>query len=88
MTTQASTTTPTTETPFAITSLVCGCVGIMFFWMYGILPVLAIVFGGVSIGKSRKVGARPSNMAIAGLVLGIIEIAVVILLVVTVIAAA
>lgn len=82
------TATPQPETPFAITSLVLGCVGVLMFWLYGIVPILAIIFGGISISKSRKAGVKPSGMATAGLVLGIVELSVVVLFVIAIIAAA
>lgn len=57
---------------FAVTALVLGCCSPFFFWLYGVVPVLAIVFGGVSMSQSKKYGYKPSGMAVAGLVLGII----------------
>lgn len=87
-TTPTTTTTPQPETAFAITSLVLGCVGIILFWMYGIAPILAIIFGGISISKSKKLGVKPSGMATAGLVLGIVELAVIVLFVIAIVAAA
>ena len=59
-------------TGLAITALVLGCCSVFFFWLYGIVPVLAIVFGGVSMDRSKKAGHKPSGMAVAGLTLGII----------------
>lgn len=85
---QPQPTTPQPESAFAITSLVLGCVGVLMFWLYGIVPILAIIFGGISISKSRKAGVKPSGMATAGLVLGIVELAVVALFVIAIIAAA
>lgn len=83
-----TTTTPQPETAFAITSLVLGCVGVLMFWLYGIVPILAIVFGGISMSKSKKLGVKPSGMATAGLVLGIVELAVIALFVIAIIASA
>ena len=58
---------------FAIASLVCG---ILSFFCYGIVPgILAIVFGAVAKNKGCK-----DNMATAGIVLGIIGIAVYVIL--------
>lgn len=57
---------------FAITGLVLGIVGIFMFWLYAIVPVLAIIFSGIAMNKAKQVGAKPSGMAVAGLVLGII----------------
>jgi hypothetical protein len=56
------------------------------FWAYGIVPILAIVFGGISISKSKKLGVKPSGMAVAGLVLGIVELALIALFLVAVVA--
>ena len=56
----------------AIASLVLGCCSIVFWWLWGIVPVLAVIFGGVSMNQSKKAGWKPSGMAIAGLVLGIV----------------
>jgi hypothetical protein len=60
----------------AVAALVLGCVSIVFFWLYGITPILAIVFGGVSMNQAKKAGAKPNGMAIAGLVLGVVFTAV------------
>lgn len=61
----------------AITALVLGCCSIFFFWLYAIVPVLAIIFAGVSINQAKKAGlAKPSGMAVAGLVLGIVFTAI------------
>ena len=56
----------------AIAGLVLGCVSIFMFWLYAIVPILAIIFSGVSMNQAKKAGAKPNGMAIAGLVLGII----------------
>jgi hypothetical protein len=79
---------PPTPVPqgFAITSLVLGCVGILTFWIYGIVSILAIVFGGISISQSRKAGRKPQGMAVAGLVLGIVELAILALIVLAAVA--
>ncbi len=60
----------------AITSLVLGCCSVLFFVFYAIVPVLAIIFGGVSISQSKKAGVKSSGMAVAGLTLGIVFTAV------------
>lgn len=60
----------------AVTALVLGCCSIVFWWLYAIVPVLAIIFGGVSMNQSKKAGFKPNGMAIAGLVLGIVFAAV------------
>lgn len=66
----------------AITSMVLGIVGVFLFWLYSVVPILAIVFGGVAMSKAKQAGAKPSGMAIAGLVLGIVFTALFFLLVV------
>lgn len=63
---------PAQSTGFGITSLVLGCVGVLFFWLYAIVPVLAIIFGGIDIKRAKDAGRKPSGLAIAGLVLGIV----------------
>lgn len=57
---------------FAVTSLVLGCCSIALFWLWAIPPILAIVFGSIAIFKARGAGRKPSGMAVAGLVLGIV----------------
>lgn len=72
------TTTPSTEgNGMAIAALVLGCCSVFFFWLYAIVPVLAIIFAGVSMNQSKKAG-RPkvSGMAVAGLVLGVVFTAI------------
>jgi hypothetical protein len=63
----------------AIAALVLGCCSVFFFWLYGIVPVLAIIFGGVSINQAKKLNRKPSGMAVAGLTLGIIFTAIAVL---------
>ncbi len=67
---------------FAVAALVCGIVGAVFglvpwtFWLAWILGVVAIVFG--ALGRRRADGepiAGRRSMATAGLVLGIVAIA-------------
>jgi len=81
----AQTTTPVAQ-GLSIASLVLGCVGIFLFWLYAIVPVLAIIFGGVAINKQKKAGVKPSGMAIAGLVLGIVFTAIMVLALLAVVA--
>ena len=64
----------------AITSLVCGILSLVLFWIPWLgflLGILAIIFGGVAISQIRKdpsLGGR--GMGIAGLVCGIIGVAI------------
>lgn len=70
---------------FAIAAMVCGIVGIVFFcvWYISIiLDILAIVFGTLVLKHNKKTNTNTGRgMAIAGLVLGIVSIALVIVLI-------
>lgn len=65
----------------SIVALVCGilglCVGtipvVQYFTL--VLSVLAIVFGAKGMEKSKAVYGKASGMAVAGLVLGIVSVA-------------
>lgn len=57
----------------AIAGLVCGIVGVLIANI--ILGPLAIIFGGVALSRANR-GAPRKNMAIAALVLGIVDIAI------------
>ncbi len=67
----------------SIAALVCGIGGLVIPWLGFILAVLGIIFGAVSI---RQIGADPTlggrGMAIAGLVCGIVAIALWVILIV------
>jgi Domain of unknown function (DUF4190) len=59
--------------PFAITSLVLGCVQVLLFWIVFLWPILAIgaiVFGGVALRQMHRRGDRGRGMAVSGIVLG------------------
>jgi hypothetical protein len=56
---------------FAVTALVCGIVGILIFEI--ILGPLAIIFGAVGLRRAGRAG-RGRGMAMAGLILGIIDV--------------
>ncbi len=56
---------------FAIASLVCSLVG----WICGIGPILGLVFGFVALGQIKQSGQGGRGMAIAGIVIGGIAIA-------------
>jgi uncharacterized protein DUF4190 len=60
----------------AVAALVCGIVGLLCLGF--ILGPLAIIFGGVGISKANQ-GADHKGLAIAGLVLGIVDVAFLIL---------
>lgn len=67
------------DNAFSITALVLGCCSVFFFWLYGIVPILAIIFGGVAIRRAKQHNLKPSGMAVAGLVLGIVFTAITVL---------
>lgn len=69
----------------AIASLVCGICGLIPIPLVGfLLSVLAIVFGGVSLVQiKRNASLTGGGMAIAGLVLGIVAIAIMVILLAT-----
>ena len=68
---------PTTN-GFAVAALVLGIVGVFTFWLYLIIPILAVVFGHIGyskVGKSQGT-QKGSGMALAGLILGYAMIAI------------
>jgi hypothetical protein len=56
----------------AVASLVVGLIGLLIFGV--VMGILAIIFGAVGIGKANKLGGKGKGMAIAGLILGIVDI--------------
>lgn len=56
---------------FAIASLILGILSLFCGLLTGILSV---IFGAISINKSRQLNKKSSGMAIAGLILGIVSI--------------
>lgn len=59
----------------AITALVTGILGIMFFMVFGfVLGVVAIVTGALGIRECRLQHRQGHGMAVAGLVLGILSV--------------
>jgi len=71
---------PVKTNGLAIASLVCS----LFFWLYGLPAVLAVIFGFVARGQIRRShGTQAGNgMALAGIVIGFAGLAVGVLLVV------
>jgi protein-S-isoprenylcysteine O-methyltransferase Ste14 len=67
----------------AVTSLVLGILGI-FIQLFGILPILAIVFGVMA--RRRITGGSPgsSGMATAGIVLGVVGLIILIVVLIAV----
>ncbi|MFZ0667772.1 MAG: DUF4190 domain-containing protein [Acidimicrobiales bacterium] len=65
---------PQTKTAngLAVASLVCGLVGIFLFNI--ILGPLAIIFGAVAWGRATR-GAQGKGMAVAGVILGVVDVA-------------
>jgi Domain of unknown function (DUF4190) len=73
VTTYGDRSTRTSSNGLAIAGLVCGIVGLFLFNI--ILGPLAIIFGSVGLSKSHH-GAAHGRMAIASIVLGIIDVAI------------
>lgn len=61
----------------SIAALVLGIV-----WIYWIGSILAVIFGHVAIGQIKRTGASGYGMAVAGLVLGYIGVAILLLLII------
>jgi hypothetical protein len=65
----------------SIAAMVCGIVGIVIPVTGIILSILAIIFGGIGMGRtSRNTELKGRGMAIAGLVLGIVGLLIVLML--------
>jgi len=60
----------------ATAALVCGLVGLATFWLFGIVPLLALIFGLSSVRTIRNSGGtlRGLGMARAGWILGLIGV--------------
>lgn len=54
----------------AITGFVLGIISIFFSWI-GIIPILAIIFSGVALSRTKK-KEEGKTLAFVGLILGII----------------
>lgn len=70
---------PTTTNGFAVTALILGLIG---------GTVLPIVFGHVALTQIGRSGERGRGMAIAGLILGYLSLAVVVVIIIVVVVAA
>lgn len=70
---------PRPRNGLAITSLVLGILGLATSWLTFpgiVLGILAVIFGGVGIARSRSDRVSNMGMAIAGLVAGLIAIVI------------
>jgi hypothetical protein len=57
----------------AVASLVCSLVGLIpCFWFLQIMGVLGIIFGAVGLGQTKSGERGGRNLAMAGLIIGII----------------
>ena len=61
---------PRTE-PFAVVSLVASLVG-LFMWFVG--PIVGIVFGHIARSRIKRSGANGGGLALAGLIIGYLEL--------------
>jgi flagellar basal body-associated protein FliL len=65
----------------AVASLVLGIVGVLGGWCTFAVPcILAVIFGYVGLGQTRSGARRGRGMAIAGLVLGVVPMAVLVVI--------
>ena len=70
---------------FAVASLVLGILGLFLSWItFGIPSMLAVVFGHVGVSRVRRGVGDGRGMAISGMVLGYLVIALFLVLVVAV----
>jgi hypothetical protein len=67
----------------AIASMVLGIL-----WLYFIGSILALIFGYVARNQIRRTGQSGDGMAIAGIVLGWVGVAIMVLVLIFVVAAA
>ncbi len=69
----------------AIASMVCS----FFFWVYGIPAVLAVIFGFIARSQIRRSNGaeRGAGMALAGIIIGFVGIALGVVLVIVVVVA-
>mgnify|MGYP003350445616 FL=1 len=66
---------------FAIASLVLGCVGI---FTCGLGSVLAVIFGFIARSQIRQRGEQGNGMALAGIILGFVFLALFVIYVIVV----
>ena len=71
-------------------ALVLGILAVVFCWTFWggvVMGILAIIFGGVGLGRANRGEASNRGSALAGLVLGIVALALLVLLAIVGIAA-
>lgn len=64
--------------------LVCGIIGVVLAWnFFGVvLGILAVCFGGVGLGRAKRGEATNRGAALAGLILGVVALAALVILLV------
>ena len=72
----------------AIASLVCGIVAPCTVWVAAIPAILAVVFGFVARGQIKQRQQSGGGMALAGIILGFVWIALFVIAVIVIIVAA
>jgi len=55
--------------------MVLGIVGVAFFWLYGIVPMLAVIFGHIALHQIKQHSQRRRGTAIATLTTGYVGVA-------------
>ncbi|WP_051225005.1 DUF4190 domain-containing protein [Pseudoclavibacter soli] len=77
---------PAKTNTLATVSLVAGIVGLVgFAWFYGLVSVVAVITGHMALYRIKRSHEKGRGMAIAGLVLGYIGIAIILLIVAAVV---
>lgn len=62
---------PPSDQGFAVAALV-----LSFVWLYGLGSLLAVIFANIQFSRDAAAGRKRNGMAVAGLVLGIIGLAI------------
>ena len=58
----------------AVAALVVGICAVPLFWVFGIVPVAAIVLGGIALSRTGREGRPGRGHALAGTVLGVVSL--------------
>jgi len=74
-----TTTSRTSASGLAVASLILGIVG-LFIQLFGILPILAIVFGVMARRRIAAGAEGSSGMAMAGIILGIVGLVILVII--------